>query len=373
MLIDVSKGELLDRISILEIKLEKVQDKEKILHIQNEYNELCKITSERSDELKGINTIIWNVENEIRKKEKNKEFDKDFIHLARLVYKWNDRRFEEKKKIETCEQKSLVTYDEKMPTMVIVSPMGFGDYLFINGLVREFAKRYNIVLGIADINVKNVPFMFRDLTNISYIVHDSKKQRGPMYQIAEIVKKMNVEEKLYLGYMKAYENYLVPQRFIGYTKGSEEEKEWAMKMYRNDANLDPKLMYDNFFILRDEEREEAFYKKVIEYLGTDKYIVVSDHSEHGKVDRRKIPENTLKEFLPGKGDSPVESDCIFDYKLVIERAQAFHGANGGFAAFTEFCANKVPKKYIHMYGNLGRTDALNYPQGYFRSEWVILR
>lgn len=100
--IPVSVGELIDKITILEIKNFLSDDS----YIQKELDELNKIKStltqsilEYQFELKKINEKLWKIEDKIRQKEKLQEFDNEFIELARSVYITNDKRAEIKKKI----------------------------------------------------------------------------------------------------------------------------------------------------------------------------------------------------------------------------------------------------------------------------------
>ena len=79
--IPVSVGELFDKISILEIKKNKLKNKDKI-----------KIVKYELDKLNMINLRLWNIEDKKRKFEKHKKFDDKFIHLARNVYLLNDKR-----------------------------------------------------------------------------------------------------------------------------------------------------------------------------------------------------------------------------------------------------------------------------------------
>ena len=279
------KADILDRLSILEIKKERIKDPKKVEHIEKEYQKLAKLTDERSEELKNVNTIIWNVENEIRKKERDQCFDDEFIRLARLVYTWNDKRHEFKNKIDNGEQKSHVGYTKKKPELLIIIPPGFGDSVVCNGLVREFIKTRDVILGVHRINIFNTPYMFRDLTNIQYVIAEKNNSEPELAQIAKNAKC----ETLCLGYMKEpHLGFICPYR-----------KNWVREIYE-DAKLDPNLMFDNFYVLRDEEREEQFYKKVIEYLGTTEYIVVQDAPAAGKIDRKKIPETTKTPLLVSK-------------------------------------------------------------------------
>ncbi len=104
--IEVSIGELYDKYTILLIKKNKILNIEKLTHILNELQILENIIKLLPpidkwllNELLEINTILWNIEDTIRVKEKNKQFDNEFINLARNVYFTNDKRFEIKNKI----------------------------------------------------------------------------------------------------------------------------------------------------------------------------------------------------------------------------------------------------------------------------------
>jgi hypothetical protein len=109
ILADISAGELLDKISILEIKLEKVTDKISLHEVKKEYDMLKKTQNfsiEFNDEfkslfniLKEVNLILWDTEDKIRICEKNKDFGKSFVELARQVYINNDKRSQIKSQI----------------------------------------------------------------------------------------------------------------------------------------------------------------------------------------------------------------------------------------------------------------------------------
>ena len=102
----ISIGELIDKITILEIKKNKLQNS-KLENVLKELSYLrrlmeknkIEITDGLFNQLKEINLTLWNVEDQIRIKEKNKEFDNTFIELARSVYFKNDKRAEIKKNI----------------------------------------------------------------------------------------------------------------------------------------------------------------------------------------------------------------------------------------------------------------------------------
>ena len=102
ILSEISPGELLDKISILEIKIEKVKDKNSLKEIKKEYKILkeiqtssIEITGKIKDlfqSVKNVNLKLWDIEDKLRIYEKNKDFGKNFIELARQVYLNNDER-----------------------------------------------------------------------------------------------------------------------------------------------------------------------------------------------------------------------------------------------------------------------------------------
>jgi len=109
ILTEISAGELLDKLSILEIKLDKINDKENLQEINKEYKSLndtkkshLEITPDIQNLinlLKDVNIKLWSIEDEKRICEKNKDFSKKFIELARNVYINNDKRAKIKSEI----------------------------------------------------------------------------------------------------------------------------------------------------------------------------------------------------------------------------------------------------------------------------------
>ena len=125
-LIPISWGELFDKLTILQIKLENLQDQNALNNVKIEYDELFKIFNNNFLEddnairlladLKNINKILWNIEDDIRDKERHKIFDEEFIELARSVYITNDERSRIKRNINNTfgsqfiEEKSYSDY-----------------------------------------------------------------------------------------------------------------------------------------------------------------------------------------------------------------------------------------------------------------------
>jgi hypothetical protein len=102
--VEISPGELIDKITILEIKEQRIRDKTKLANVLRELESLRSVRdatigegaelSRLATDLKAINNKLWDIEDEIRDRERDLDFNKRFITCARTVYKTNDRRAE---------------------------------------------------------------------------------------------------------------------------------------------------------------------------------------------------------------------------------------------------------------------------------------
>jgi hypothetical protein len=126
ILVEVSAGELIDKITILEIKAARIADPQKLENVRRELEVLCRARDAAIGEspelesligeLKTVNRALWQVEDEIRECERNRDFGPPFIELARRVYHSNDRRAALKRQINQLlgsrlvEEKAYVTY-----------------------------------------------------------------------------------------------------------------------------------------------------------------------------------------------------------------------------------------------------------------------
>jgi hypothetical protein len=118
LLVPISPGELIDKITILEIKSERMTDAVKLVNVRTELtllNETWRASPYAKSAieaewagLRGVNTQLWDIEDEIRDKERAAEFDGEFIRLARAVYVTNDERAALKKRINTKLGSTLV-------------------------------------------------------------------------------------------------------------------------------------------------------------------------------------------------------------------------------------------------------------------------
>lgn len=119
MKIEISNGELLDKISILELKMLNITDEDKLVNINNEFNELNPFVHDLFDKygpeiqelylnLSKINSQLWTIEDDIRECERSKDFSEKFVELARSVYITNDKRCDVKKEINILTESGLV-------------------------------------------------------------------------------------------------------------------------------------------------------------------------------------------------------------------------------------------------------------------------
>jgi len=126
MKIEVSDGEIFDKFTILQIKMNEIKDKAKLVNIEKEYETLhhavnqIKVNLFESDtddaefliklqnDLLEINKKLWDIEDDVRNEERNKRFEEEFIRLARAVYVTNDIRCEIKTQINILTNSGLV-------------------------------------------------------------------------------------------------------------------------------------------------------------------------------------------------------------------------------------------------------------------------
>jgi len=115
MKIEVSNGEIIDKLTIIQIKLERITDKAKLANLRKEYDELTRESSQiisTTDplyiSLYKVNCELWDIEDHIRDLERNKDFGPAFIETARAVYFKNDRRSEIKREINIKTSSGLI-------------------------------------------------------------------------------------------------------------------------------------------------------------------------------------------------------------------------------------------------------------------------
>lgn len=126
IMVEIAPGELVDKITILEIKLENIRDEAKLVNIKHEYAILTDVLRREIAQsielgrltaaLKEVNAKLWRIEDDIRDRERAKSFGAEFVALARSVYRTNDRRAAIKREINELlssaiiEEKSYAAY-----------------------------------------------------------------------------------------------------------------------------------------------------------------------------------------------------------------------------------------------------------------------
>lgn len=123
--VEVSYGELIDKITILEIKADKVKDAAKLANIHNELDILNQALSDDvraseqvrnlTNQLREVNNQLWEIEDRIRDKERSKDFDEEFIALARSVYITNDQRARIKRELNEALDSGIVEEKDYQP------------------------------------------------------------------------------------------------------------------------------------------------------------------------------------------------------------------------------------------------------------------
>jgi len=115
MKIEVSNGEIIDKKTIIQIKLERIKDEAKLVNLKKEYDELVKASALIIDDndplykaLYDVNCELWDIEDHIRDLERAKDFGDDFIQTARSVYFKNDKRSEIKREINIKTSSGLI-------------------------------------------------------------------------------------------------------------------------------------------------------------------------------------------------------------------------------------------------------------------------
>lgn len=115
MKVEVSNGEIIDKLTIIQIKLERIKDKGKLLNLKKEFDELTDVSSKivgthdpLYKALYEVNCELWDIEDHIRDLERNKNFGDDFVSTARAVYIKNDRRSELKREINIKTSSGLI-------------------------------------------------------------------------------------------------------------------------------------------------------------------------------------------------------------------------------------------------------------------------
>jgi len=348
----ISLGEVLDRLSILNIKKDRFIDPTKLEYVTHEINTLPEIEEkymELFNQLLDVNKSLWAVEDNIRELENSRNFGDEFIFLARSVYKLNDRRFKLKNEINTLSDMTIAEQKQhpcvnKKQNIIIFPHLGLGDFLCCLSAIRIYAEQFKVHLIIKAEYEQKIRFFLRDITDLEYIlVHNDR------YQDIEF-------------------NKGIPVKAIGqHRTGLPIMTEDFPSVFYKDFGLPKESMHDMFFYIRDMFEENKIYQKISKEH-RDYIIIHDDPSRNLTIDDDILPENINRIYI-GRGHKDIP--MIYSKKL-LENAREIHCIDSSFFWFVGMSKLRT-KKVLHSYV---RKNSVNIPKLYFGetegSEWVVV-
>jgi len=222
--------------------------------------------------------------------------------------------------------------------LYVYQHLGLGDHIICNGLIRNICKRVEKVnLFCKPHNVESVGFMFRDIHNLSIVKADDKDAQN-------ILKNVPQETHLVIGhqYLDCIQNY---DKFFYHSVGLDFDKRWS-----------------DFYILRDNKREQELYDK-FEIKG-DYIFIHEDTQRNFNIDKTHIPQN-VQVVTP---DIRFTNN-IFDYLKIIENATEIHVIDSSFKHIIESIEVKSKKLYYHKYARLYND---NFLYNISKKNWIVL-
>ena len=338
ILLETSLGEALDKLSILEIKVEKIGDKRKE-DCKKEYNILYESLKQYIVQfpyhyriLKEINLTIWNLQENIHK-------DKDLTNTYGQILKENDRRFRLKKKINHISSSNLKEQKGYSKTKAFVyTHLGLGDHFWMNGAVRYLSTCYDEVMVVCKKNNElTVKSMYMDDPSITFYMIDDDVQLQPFT-------------------IKKY--HLIDQGFDVYCCGYHTEKpniyEFPHSFY-DDMKIARSFRTTYFYVPTYVESIELYKKLDIDY------ILIHQNSSQKKVDLfNKLNDESIlildiNENHYAKEDSyysyaelVVNKPMLF-YKDLIEHAKKIYCLESSFYCFASHLdLSNVEKKVCYL-------------------------
>lgn len=373
----ISMGEALDKLSILEIKNKKISNKNKLLEIQKEKEEIEKKLNNYIKDcnylyncLIFINEQIWDELDIIQN-------DKNNLEIYKKMWAKNEQRYNIKKEIDNIynsefkEQKNL-----KEKKAFICHHLGLGDMLEMSGAVRYLAFYYDEITLVCKKNYEsNVRFMYKDLKNIKYyIIEDSTK----------FVFDGRKNKKLYNELINAYDSLYL----AGYHKYKDIHKGTTNpydKEFYEDFGLDYKIKKVFSKTYRDEINEKILFEEFKEKLknkGIEKYIFYHGDSSNKNIDKLKeFKENhDILVFTPNYNfyeNSHIFFDIweekyskllVAQYSIFIENSNEIHMVDSSFFSLAAMLdLRHIDKKIVYL-------RDINCPYNNFTkfNDWEIL-
>jgi hypothetical protein len=355
--VPVSYGEAFDKLSILNIKAARICDSNKLAKVYIEKtlleSRLAALITQVRDEmqlLEYVNGLLWDVEDELRLLELRRDTESaKFRRHAREVYCLNDRRAEIKRQIDNKlsstvqEVKSYAPYKGKK--LLLLGHLGLGDIIIMNGLIRYKALFHEEVrLVVFAKYLDSVRFMFRDLVNITYEPVLCEADISPNYAMVIPQRLSDLVER------DGYE-YL-PLGVHGRDAGWQSRAYDFAEAFYVQAGVPYDVRWSYGFILRDRAREEELYERIVRALGTSTYRIIHDDPERSLLINRDLCGSGAPLFHVATkeiGGAATWSSNIFDYALLIERAEEYHGMDSSFMLMLDLIRSKCSSINLHTY------------------------
>ena len=356
-----SHGEALDKLTILEIKQQRVLDPESARHISKErqlLGDICKdILSSSShdvvstyDRLKCINQQLWDIEDQVRELEAANEFGDPFMRAARMVYTLNDRRAALKKELNVVTNSGLMEVKShdiggEMP-LLILPHLGMGDLIVCAGLVN------NICTSRASSNI---------IIPCKQIYYQSTSQ---LFSHNKNLRVLPISDGVHLQHIIDHKNPEIIA--LGYRNMTRNMKEWEsihecfIYRFYIEIGLPPTLSWSHFTLHRRRDVEEALYDEVVKSLSSSRYVFVHQdpsRTEPVLLDPAKLPKDVAVFYAD---DPSVRSSNIFDYCTVLERAQAVHAFDSCFAHLADRLCDSHGELVVHAYAPLRSVSVHQY-------------
>ena len=229
-----------------------------------------------------------------------------------------------------------------MNTVYIYHHLGLGDHIIANGLVRTIAKDYDVVfLFCKPHNIKNVSYMYRDLTKLKLLPFEDDG-------VAEFMKINSHHKYIIIGHSEFSKIFNSPGN-----------KLTIDEIFYSLAGLSIEKKWEAFYVDRDIKRE----KEVFERLGLEKgekYIFVHD-KEDAKI-YKNLPDTKIIK--------PKPEFSLFDFLYTIENANEIHCINSSFSCLIDCIGIDKENMFIHTYPQRQYDDFLN---GKLRNNWKLIR
>ena len=374
VVVEVAEAELVDKISVLDVKRRFIKTINKLSHIHSEFDYLyglLNVTENLEDlyiALTDVNIRIWRLEEAIRKQEHQQDYDSLFMQRARLIYFNNDERGALKRQINNLtssrfiEEKYYRPYDfyHSNPShaeLLVVGHWGLGDLIGYSGLVRYLLLSNNyskVNILVPKQYFESVQTLYDDVKSFIRVIAWHDNIQASKLSIETAYPEFNESNSLYFGF---YEN----ENFLRAMAANDVNQNFMKAFYRQ-CGIKPDACYSHFYLRRNLVRERVLYNSYIEQINGKCYVIIhEDPSRNYFLNISKIPESHMSCHIirVGRKGSPwsalenstldgLGSSNIFDYSMLIERATAFHGYDGAFLWLIEMLALNVDK-YVHIY------------------------